>query len=377
MRHAFTATVLSALGAILIVGAAHAADPIRIGMIAPITGGAAESGRNQINGAQMAADEVNAAGGVLGRKIELVIEDDQTTNPGAVLAFSKLTSDANNVAFIAPVRSTQVHAIAPDVLRNGKPVLFGGTDPRLTQLNNPWFFRFRPNDAISTKAMAEFGVKDLGKKKWAIIHTTDAFGASNVKLLTEALKEQGITPTLVQGFTSNSQDFTPIVLAVKQSGADIVASFTVQDTDQGVLAKQFRQFGVDAAWIGSPTIVATTTLKLAGPALYGTYALADYNPDSSPEAKAFSENYRKRFNVQADFFSAWTYDAVKVAAVAIKNAGGTEPKALQQALLAIKDVPGAEGPYSFNANGDGLHGYNVVRNQDGAIVFVKRVETVR
>jgi branched-chain amino acid transport system substrate-binding protein len=85
------------------------------------------------------------AGGALGRPLELVIEDDQTTNPGVVLAFSKLAGNTDIAAFLGPIRSTQVHAMAPDVLKLGKPVMIGGTDPALTHMGNPWFFRFRPS----------------------------------------------------------------------------------------------------------------------------------------------------------------------------------------------------------------------------------------
>ena len=129
-------------------------------------------GRNQIQAANLAVDEINKAGGVLGRPLELVIEDDQTTNPGVVLAFSKLAGNAEFVAFLASIRSTQLHAMAPDALKLGKPVLIGGTDPVLTHMGNPWYFRFRPNDTYSARVIADYGTKTLGKKKWAVVHTT-------------------------------------------------------------------------------------------------------------------------------------------------------------------------------------------------------------
>jgi branched-chain amino acid transport system substrate-binding protein len=157
------------LGMLGFAQAAFAADTIKIGVVAPLTGPAAESGRFQTQGAKLAVDEVNKAGGVLGRPLELIIEDDQTTNPGIVLAFSKLAGNANITAFMGSVRSTQVHAIAPDVLKVGKPVLIGGTDPALTHMGNPWLFRFRPNDIYSARVIADYGAKVLGKRKWAIV----------------------------------------------------------------------------------------------------------------------------------------------------------------------------------------------------------------
>ena len=156
----------------------RAAEPLKIGMVAPLTGAAAEVGHYQTQGAKLAAEEVNKVGGVLGRPIELVIEDSQSTNPGSVLAFSKLAGDKDIPAFIGPTFSTQIQAIAPDIQRLGKPVMIGGTDPQLTHMGNPWLLRFRPNDTYSARVIADYGVKTLDKKKWAIVHSTDAFGTS-------------------------------------------------------------------------------------------------------------------------------------------------------------------------------------------------------
>jgi len=191
--------VLVAAGSML----ASAADVLKIGVVAPQTGPGAESGRFQVQGAKLAADEINKAGGVLGRQLELVIEDDQTTNPGAVLAFSKLAGDKDIPAFIGSIRSTQVHAMAPDILKTGKPVMIGGTDPQLTHMGNSWLFRCRPNDTYSARVISDFGVNTLKLRKWAIVHSTDAFGTNGMKNLAEALKKQGIDPVLVQGYTNN------------------------------------------------------------------------------------------------------------------------------------------------------------------------------
>jgi branched-chain amino acid transport system substrate-binding protein len=214
-----TCMVAVTAGVIAFAQAAVAADTMKIGMVAPLTGPLAESGRYATQGAKLAADEINKAGGVLGRQLEFIIEDDQSTNPGIVLAFSKLAGNAEIPAFIGSVRSTQLHAMTPDTLKLGKPVMIGGTDPALTHMSDPWFFRFRPNDSYSARVMADYGAKVLGKRKWAIVHSTDAFGTAGMKSLVEALKGMGIEPVLIQGYPNNSQDFTPIALAVKQSGA--------------------------------------------------------------------------------------------------------------------------------------------------------------
>ena len=352
----------------------QAADPIKFGMMAESSGPNAEAGIYQINGAKMAVEEINAAGGVLGRPLELRAEDNQSTNPGSVLAISKLTSGGDMTALIGSVRSTQIQAVAPTVAKAGLPMVVGGTDYSLTHNNNPWIFRARPNDGYSAKVIADYGVNTLKLKKWAIVHSTDAFGNGGKNNLVEALKALGVTPVSVQGFTSNSQDFTPIVLAIKQSGADIVSTYIANSPDVGIFAKQLRQLGVNATWVGSPSLSTDTAMKLAGDALFGTYSIADYAIDSSPETKTYSEKYKAKYKIEADLYSAWAYDAVKLLALAITNSKSTKPEDIKKALHAIQGYKGVEGTYNFDQNGDGLHGYNIVKNENGKIVFVKHID---
>jgi branched-chain amino acid transport system substrate-binding protein len=368
----------AALAAALIAGlplGAAGADTIKIGLVTEITGPNAESGTYSVNGAKLALDEINAAGGVNGRQLELKVSDSQSTNPGAVLALSKMASEGGYAAFIGPVRSTQIQAMAPTIMKAGIPMMIGGTDPGLTHSNDRWVFRCRPNDAYSAKVIAEYGTKTLGHKKWAIIHATDAFGTGGKNALMDALKERGVTPALVQGFTSNTQDFTPIILAIKQSGADIVATYIPNSPDVGIFAKQLRQLGISADWIGSPSVVTETALKLGQEALYGTFSVTDFTPGANPEATAYAQKYKQRFGVEPDFYSSWTYDAMKLVAEAIRKANGsTKPDELRSAILATQGYHGVEGTYAFDPNGDGLHGYNVVKNEKGKVTFITRID---
>lgn len=354
--------------------AAQAAEPIKLGMVVPLTGPIADAGRYGMQGAKLAVEEINAAGGVLGRPIELIIEDDQTQNPTTVLAFTKLADNKDIIAFLGPTRSTQIQAIAPSVLQAGRPVMIGGTDPTLTKSGNPWFFRFRPNDTYTARAMAAFGVEKLGKKNWAIVHATDAFGSNAKGLFTDALKARGITPVLTEGQPNNSPDYTAVALSVKQSGADILATFITFEPDVAIFARQLKQLGVNPVWLGSPSITTTTARKLGGPTLFGTYAVADFHPDANPEAKAFAAKYTAAYKTTPDFFASWPYDAVHVLAKAIGAAGDTSPEKIRQALLAVRDYHGVEGTYNFDANGDGLHGYNIVRNNNGDIIVEQRID---
>ncbi len=349
-------------------------DTIKIGMVLSVTGPGADLGKYALAGAKIALDRVNKAGGVLGREVELVTEDDRTTNPGAVLAFSKLAAQPDIVAFLGQIRSTQTHAMAPDILKTGKPVCFGGTDPALTKMGNPWLIRFRPNDSYSGRVIASYGVETLGKKNWAVVHSTDAFGMGGLKALSASLDKLGAKVAIEQGYPNQSQDFTPVVLAIKSSGADIIGSYFTFESDLAIFARQLRQVGVTIPWVGSPTTFFVNALKLAGPALWGTYGVADYAIELSPEAKEYAALYSAVSKVPPDNYSSWTYDAIGVLSAAINKAGSTEPDKIRAAILSTKGYKGAEGEYNFDQFGDGLHGYNIVRNEKGTIVFDKHIE---
>ena len=350
---------------------AMAAEPIRIGLVSEITGPNAEAGANTVNGAKLALEEVNKAGGVLGRLLELKIEDNQSTNPGSVLAVSKLGSEGNITALIAPVRSTQVQASAPTIAKLGLPTMIGGSDYGLTHNGHSWLFRARPNDSYSAKVIVDYGINTLKKKKWAIVFSTDTFGTGGKNMVLEELKLLGVTPVLIQGYTNNTQDFTPIVLAIKQSGADILASYTPFSTDAAIFATQLRQLGVNTPWIGSATLVSDSTMKLAQDALHDTYSVSDFFAEANSEAQAFAQKYKQQFGREADFYSSWSYDSVHILALAMNRAKSTKPDDIRKEILAIRGFKGAEGTYNFDKNGDGLHGYNIVKNEKGKIVFIK------
>ena len=361
-------------GGAMLASESLAAEPIKIGVVNMLTGPLAEAGRFTVNGLQLAQEDINKAGGVLGRPIELRTEDNASTNPGTVLAFSRLATDPGIVAIVGPIASTQIQAASPAIAKAGIPTMIGGTDPSLTHVNNRWVFRARPNDLYSSKVIADFGVNTLKLRKWAIIHATDAFGQGGAKALTEALQALSVNPILDQGYTSNTQDFAPIVLAIRKSGVDVIGTYMTYPADQAIFAKQLRQLGVNVQWVGSPTTVTVTARNLAGEALHGTYAVVDFNADANEAARAFTKQYTDRFGIAPDNFASWSYDALHILALAINNAKSTEPEAIRSAILAIKGYKGLEGTYEFDANGDGLHGYNVVKNEGGKIVFIKRVD---
>jgi branched-chain amino acid transport system substrate-binding protein len=353
------------------------AKPIKIGQVIPITGEAAESGRYQKQGAELAAEKVNAGGGINGRKLVLVQEDDQTTNPGAVAALQKLLEDKEIPAALGSIRSTQVQAMLPTINEAKIPVMIGGTNYGLTHSGSQWVFRFRPHDGMSAKVIAKYVVEELKLKKVAVVHASDAFGNGGRDMVVAAVKELGAEPVLVQGYNNGEKDFTAVVTAVKKSGANALVTYMTFSTDLGILARQVKQLGAQVKWVGSPSITAVDGRNLAGDALYGTYGITDFHADSSPTAKAFAAAYKAKYGVEPDLYAAWTYDAVLVLAEGMKRAPDLKPESLRNAILAIKKFPGAEGEYNFDQHGDGLDHYYIVQNDKGVIKLVKMLRVSR
>lgn len=351
--------------------------PIKIGHIVHMTGSAVEAGGEEKNGAILAVEEINAAGGINGHKLILVQEDGQSSNVGVVQAFNKLLEDKDIAVIIGPSPSTQIAAMLPTINDAKIPVATGGTNYGLTHSGCQWLFRFRPHDGMSAQAMASFMVNDLKQKKVAIVHSTDAFGNGGRDLAVAALKKLGVTPVLDLGYNNDEKDFTAVINALKKSGATGMITYMTFSPDVGILAKQIKQQGLKINWIGSASVTATPARQLAGEALYGTYAVADYHPDANDKAKKFADAYKAKFGKDPDFYSSWTYDAVYVFAEAMKKAPDLKPESIRQALLNIKSFQGVEGIYNFDQNGDGLDQYNVVQNVNDVIKLVKTIKAQR
>jgi branched-chain amino acid transport system substrate-binding protein len=369
---------IAVVGCVASFGFAQAqSKPIKIGQIIAMTGEAAESGKYHKQGAELAVEQINAAGGINGRKLTVVLEDDQTTNPGAVAAFQKLMEDPEIVMIITPSRSTQIQALLPTINEAKFPAAIGGTNYGLTHSGSQWVFRFRPHDGMSAKVMAKYLVEDLGQKKVAVVHASDAFGNGGRDLVVPAVKALGAEVVFVQGYNNGEKDFTAVVQGLKKSGATGLATYMTFGTDLGVFARQMKQLGVDVKWVGSPSITAVDSRNLAGDALYGTFAVADFHVDASPASKAFATAYKAKYNQEPDFYAAWTYDAIIVFAEAMKKAPDLKGESLRKAILSIKKLPGAESEYNFDENGDGLDSYHVVQNDKGAIKMVRTLRVDR
>ncbi len=375
-RYAWIAgvVIIVVLGAFSLAGAQA---PIKLGQIIPMTGEAAESGKYHKQGAEIAVDKINASGGVKGRKIQIVLEDDQTTNPGGVAALQKLLEDKEIPMILSSIRSTQVQAMLPTINEAKIPVAIGGTNYGLTHSGSQWVFRFRPHDGMSAKVLAKFLVEELKQKKIAIIHASDAFGNGGRDMLAPEIKKLGGEVVLDQAYNNQEKDFTGVVQALKKSGATGLNTYMTFGTDLGVLARQIKQLGVQVIWVGSPSITGVDSRNLAGDSLFGTYGVTDFHIDASATSKEFAKAYKAKFNQDPDLYASWCYDAVMVFAEAMKRSPDLKAENLRKAILEIQKFPGAEGEYNFDKNGDGLDHYHVVQNDKGTVKYFKTLRVPR
>ena len=301
-RRSVNLGVAASLAAPVFSRVARAADDtIKVGMVLPVTGPAADVGGYALAGAKIALDRVNKSGGVLGktgRTRHRGRPDDQSGRGARLLQARRA---AGHCRLPRSIRSTQNHAMAADVLKTGKPVCFGGTDPALTKMGNPWLIRFRPNDTYSGRVIASYGVETLGKKNWAIVHSTDAFGMGGFKACVRrdrqtrrqdrdrsrlSQPEPGFHAGRARDQILRRRRHRLLFHLLKRSGDFRSAVATARRHDPlGRIANDRRP---------------PRTVKLAGPALWGTYAVADYAIDSSPEAKEFAKLYSAVSNAPPD-----------------------------------------------------------------------------
>lgn len=353
-------------------GIVTAGEDIRIGFTPPITGASAAEGAFQIKAIKLALKEINAAGGVNGRKIDLRMVDNQSSNPGALAALQKAVEQEKALVLVGFVKSTQILAASDAIKNYGIPTVVGGTNVTLTRQGNPWLFRVRPDDSIAALAMVKYIKEDAKLTKIGILHDTDAFGSGGADLVEKYAKEQEVTVVKREKYTTKDKDYTAQLLSLKNAGAQIMVLYAPNPEDAAVVMRQYRQLGAPFKYLGSPSSQHRDALNLARDAAEGILAVADFVPGASEVNKRYGENYKREYNEEYDALSAWTYDGLHILVNAIKKVGEDRTK-LRDAILAVKDYQGVLGTYSFTPNGDGLSEVSVVQIEKGQPRLLKIV----
>ncbi len=368
--------VLCVIGVLASAALAAAGEDIRLGFTPPVTGASAAEGSFQLKAIKLALKEINAAGGISGRKIDLRIVDNQSTNPGALAALQKAVEQEKVLALMGFVKSTQILATSDAIKTYGVPTFIGGTNVTLTRAGNPWLFRVRPDDSIAALAMVKYVKEDLKLTKIGILNDTDAFGAGGGDLVEKYAKENGVTVVRREKYTTKDKDYTAQILSLKSAGAEIMIAYSPNPEDSAVIQRQYRQLGSPFKFLGSPSHQHRDALNLAREAAEGIYAIADFVPGQTEANRKYSEDYKKEYNEEYDGLSAWTYDGLKILVNAIKKAGEDRAK-IREAILATQGYQGVLGTFSFTPNGDGLSEVSVVQIEKGSPKLLKIVNVAK
>lgn len=364
----FTIMILTVTGS----GLARAAEEIRLGFTPPITGASAAEGALQIKAIKLALKQMNAAGGVNGKQINLILVDNQSTNPGALAALQKAVEQEKVLALVGSVKSTQILAMSDAIKGYGVPTMIGGTNATLTKQGNGWLFRVRPDDSIAAAAMVKYIKEDTKLTKVGVLHDTDAFGTGGADLVEQGAKALGLTVVKREKYTTKDKDFTAQLLSLKNAGAEIMVLYGTNPEDVAVIQRQYRQLGSPFKYMGSPSSQMKDALNLSREAAEGLVAIADFVPGQSEVNRKYAEDYKKEYNEEYDTTSAWAYDGLNILASAIKKVGNDRTK-IRESILATKGYKGVLGTFSFTPNGDGLSEVSVVQIEKGKPKLLKIV----
>ncbi|MBI2469506.1 MAG: ABC transporter substrate-binding protein [Candidatus Rokubacteria bacterium] len=344
MRRYGLALIVTLLAAAL----ATAAEPIKIGVILPFSGGSSIATTEIFNGITLALEEINGAGGVLGRKIELIKEDDESVPTKGVTAAQKLITRDKVVALIGTYNSA-VALPASDVARKAKiPMVTGGsTAVTVTKANtpgDPWFFRHFPGSDEQGTQSAQDVVVRLKKKKLAILYENTTYGKDLEKTFREVTTKAGATIVSSETYNHGDTDFyTPLTkLKALAPEAVYIAGLVAEGT---AILRQAHELGLKTQFIGSGGLMSDKLIELAGPAAEGFAISTMYEPSTNNSVGAeFGKRFAKRFGVAANTHSALGYDALRVLADAIRRAGSTEGIAIRGALMATREFEAVQGP---------------------------------
>jgi branched-chain amino acid transport system substrate-binding protein len=343
-----------AAGALMGATASHAQD-IKLGVIAGMSGPGTSYGIGIRQGAEMAVNEINAAGGVKGRKISLVVVDDASNPAQSVTAMQRLASEKVDL-IVGGWGSSQVLANMEVAERAGIPyIVVGATNPKITTDKNKWTFRVIQTDTDQAEQIAEAAVKRMGLKRIAVIHDVNDYGVGNRDVFLASLKKLGVEPVAVVSYQSNDKDFAAQLGRIAAANPDAVAIFGTIPGAPAIM-NQARDLGIKARFIGTGGLANENLMTLAPKASEGTVLTTLFHEDVDADGKAWSQRFVKEFSGAAQpprpILAAYEYRAIKAIAAPCLASAGTDKDKLRQCIASFKGrMFGIPGEVSFNATG--------------------------
>ncbi len=343
--------------------AAPSGDPIVIGAIVSATGPGAALGEQERNVLQMEEKLINAKGGVLGRPVKIVIEDDKSDPKEAVTAANKLLTQDKAIALIAATTSSSTLAVKAITAEKGVPQMAMAAANDVTdKAPNEWIWRTPQKDALAVQRALDYVSKTLKVKKIAVLHDENAFGASGAAEIAKQAPALGLEVVATESYKTADTDMTAQLTKIKGTNPEVLV---VWGTNPGpaLVAKNMKQLGITIPYVGSHGIANSTFIKLAADAAEGVVFPAGrlLVPSSITDAKqkavtdAFAADYAYSYSGKPNPFGGYAFEAISILTDAITRAGSTDAKAIQGALNATTGFAMPDGIYNYTAtNHDGL-----------------------
>ncbi len=317
-------------------GGAASDAPIKIGVIAGLSGAGTSYGLGIEQGAEMAVEEINADGGINGRSLELVIVDDGSDPSQTVTAMQRLIEQEKVDVLVGGWGSSQVLAHQGTVEAAGVPyVIVGATNPNITSVDNTWSYRVIKSDALQAREIANVAVNTLGCQTIAIMFDSNDYGTGNRDVFVEGLAEIGVEAATEQTYQTNDKDFTAQLTNIRETNPDCMAIFGTIPGAPAIM-EQARDLGLTARFIGTGGLANEQLMSLAGDAAEGTIITTYFHEDTDPEAGAWAERYVEKYSggdaPPRPVLAAWEYRVIKYIIAPILSEVGTDKAAVQQAL---------------------------------------------
>ena len=349
---------------------------IKIGFFGDLSGPTFNFGQSAKNGIVMAADEINQAGGIDGRRIDVVIEDDQGSPERAALLTGKLIDQDKVIAVIAGGTSSNSRAAAPKAQSTHIPLISpSSTDPAVTQVGN-YIFRVCFVDAFQGEVMARFAINTLKAKKAAIVFDFNApYGRGLTDFFELSFAKLGGEIVGKLTYTQGDKDFKGQLSSILAAQPDVIY-IPGYYADVALIAKQARMIGLKQPLLGGDGWDVPELWSLAGDAVNGSYISTHYSVDDpSPSIQKFVHEYRQRYgNLSPDAHAALAYDATRVLSNAIERTGSTDPVKLRDALAETRDFSGVTGLISIDANRNAVKPAVVLKLQDGSYIYQETIQ---
>jgi branched-chain amino acid transport system substrate-binding protein len=347
-------------------------DKVRIGVFMSTTGTTANFGISSVNGIKLAADEVNAAGGINGKQVELLVEDDRSDASEAATIVTKFVTQDQVNAIIGEVASSRSIAAAP-IAQNAKiPMLTpSSTNPEVTKKGD-FIFRSCFIDPVQGAAIAQFAAKSLGAKTAAImVDRKNDYSTGLEKVINETFTRMGGKIVATQSYQEGDQDFNAQLTSLKGANPEVIFVPGYYN-DVGLIAKQARDKGITVPLIGGDGWDSVQLYQIGGSALNGSYFTNHYSPyDTDPKVQKFVNDYKSRYNTVPDALAATAYDAARIMFDAIKRSKSLSGPDIRDALAATKDFPGVTGTVTFNEHRDAVKPIVMIEIKDGGTYAVK------